>query len=83
MKEENKKITPTVYRGGNVGVTTQFQRNRLDLMSNAVIPAKAGAFQSDVEQYKNQIPPNPPFFKGGQIQRFAQIGSPFSFPLLK
>ncbi|MBV5322488.1 MAG: hypothetical protein JZU60_01480 [Ilumatobacteraceae bacterium] len=24
-----------------------------------------GAFQSDVAQYKNQIPPNPPFSKGG------------------
>jgi hypothetical protein len=39
--------------------------NRLDLMSNVVIPAKAGAFQSDVVQYKNQIPPNPPLKKGG------------------
>jgi hypothetical protein len=26
-----------------------------------------------VAQYKNQIPPNPPFSKGGQIQRFAQM----------
>jgi hypothetical protein len=25
-----------------------------------------GAFQSDVVQYKNQIPPNPPFSKGGK-----------------
>jgi hypothetical protein len=24
-----------------------------------------GAFQSDVVQYKNQIPPNPPLKKGG------------------
>jgi predicted PurR-regulated permease PerM len=38
-------------------------------------PSVSGAFQSDVVQYKNQIPSNPPFFKGGgQIQRFAQIG---------
>jgi hypothetical protein len=46
------------------------KRNRLDLMSNAVIPAKAGAFRSDVVQYKNQIPPNPPFFMGGIIGKF-------------
>jgi hypothetical protein len=42
-----------------------------------------GAFQSDVVQYKNQIPPNPLFQRGGQIQRFAQIGEPFSFHPLK
>ena len=41
--------------------------NRLDLMSNVVIPAKAGAFQSDVVQYKNQIPPNPRLSKSASF----------------
>jgi hypothetical protein len=48
---------------------------RLEAASTAgKMPALPGAFQSDVVQYKNQIPPSPPFSKGGQIQRLAQIG---------
>ena len=36
------------------------------ICNNAVRPnLTRGAIQSDVVQYKNQIPPNPPFSKGG------------------
>jgi hypothetical protein len=41
-------------------------RSEMQAVKNniSLLDAK-GAFQSDVVQYKNQIPPNPPFSKGG------------------
>jgi hypothetical protein len=40
-------------------------QDRSEFDFNVKEPGREGAFQSDVVQYKNQIPPNPPFEKGG------------------